>query len=346
MKNEQVEAYDNTRLSAFKRCPRYYYFRHNRHLILGGDRKAALVFGSSWHAAMDKVWGIAQSSLVRKSDILDVAEAGLEAFLTKWQEEGFPADGYDFLNDKDLAARNPGVAHEMLINYVSQRQSFFAGEHGTFKILEIEKPFAILIRKADPEKNTNDVYYIGRMDKVVEWAGRIWVFEHKTTSMYAKAGGIRQQYLDGFSPNAQVDGYAFGAFAEYGKKFKGVMIDVALVHKTVNDKFTMHPVVQRKEQLDAWLFDAQHWVNSIQYEQQFLQQKHNTLKDYEYLPAFPKNTNSCVDFGSLCAYSDLCKMVPNPARIDDVPQGYETDVWEPIDFLEFGDFNFSKKAVQ
>src|SRR5574337_197466 len=49
--------FDNTRISSFRSCQRSFYFRHVRHLS-GGGTSRALIFGSSWHNAMDVVWSM------------------------------------------------------------------------------------------------------------------------------------------------------------------------------------------------------------------------------------------------------------------------------------------------
>jgi hypothetical protein len=48
------------------------------------------------------------------------------------------------------------------------------------------------------------------------------------------------------------------------------------------------------------------------------------------MKAFPKNTESCVDFGSRCAYQDFCLAWANPLqRMDIVPGGYRQEFWDP-----------------
>jgi hypothetical protein len=52
---DETTCYDNTRIACFRRCNRMYYFRHVRDFLSETDKRA-LLFGSSWHAAMDVVW--------------------------------------------------------------------------------------------------------------------------------------------------------------------------------------------------------------------------------------------------------------------------------------------------
>jgi hypothetical protein len=53
--NQLDRLYDNTRISSFRNCARSFYYRHV--LDMSGDGTSrALLFGGSWHAAMDKIW--------------------------------------------------------------------------------------------------------------------------------------------------------------------------------------------------------------------------------------------------------------------------------------------------
>ena len=128
-----VSYYDNTRVSSAKNCLRQYYFRHIRDWVHEGN-SPALVFGLSWHEAMDVVWGAAHSTL---SDS-QIAAAAMDSFLKTWVAEGFPHWNDMTPEDEDrLAPRTPGVAAEMLSDYIAKRRPMIKAN---YKIVASNNP--------------------------------------------------------------------------------------------------------------------------------------------------------------------------------------------------------------
>ena len=313
--------FDNTRLSAHEVCPRKFYFRHRRH-IRPATLQIPLVFGLSWHAGMDTIWPGAQSDLTDS----ELADAAMIAFDRKWQECGLPSV-VDMAPEQvdEVGFRNPGTAFDMFYNYVEQRRDFI--RH--VEVEYVELPFAVPL---DP--NDKSLFYIGRMDKLIKWEGRKWSVEHKTTSEYKKDGGFRASFVEAFTPNSQIDGYDHGNHMLHGNEAKGVLIDGALVHKSVHDKFCFIPIERDILMLEAWLWEAQEKVKKIEADDDTLTLLREEGKDQDpILKAFPKRTSSCHIYNG-CEYRDICKMVVNPETVpDDNFKGYIVDPWEPFDLL-------------
>lgn len=308
---------DNTMISCFRICPRKYFFRHVKHWK-GEGTALPLSFGLSWHEAMDVVWGLTNKTDKTQKEVWNFA---MQAFLETWKSEGLPID----ILPADLERyknRHPGTAAEMLNNYISTRWTWLKG----MNVLEIEKPFAVSI-------GLEDITYIGRLDKVFETREGIFVGEHKTTSAYAIAGGFRQQYIESYSPNSQVDGYSHALHIEYGERAKGVIVDAALVHKTVHDKFLLIPVNRQLSMMDDWLSETRYWVRQIE---QHTQAFEDLLKqDTELMgPVFPKNTGACWDYQQECTYRDICRFSKQP-HLGEVPNGMIVEEWKPYEILGF-----------
>ena len=105
-----IRYFDNTRVSSYRSCPRKFYFRHVRHWRLQGVA-APLVFGSSWHSAMDIVWQLAKTS---KSNSEILVEA-MRAFWENWEKEGAPPKAsWSLETEEKFGARTPNNAAEML----------------------------------------------------------------------------------------------------------------------------------------------------------------------------------------------------------------------------------------
>ena len=324
---------DNARVKDHRTCNRYYYFRHKRHIV--PDKKAPpLIFGDCWHTSQDVVWPGAKVEPRLSDD--ELTELAYQAFLNRWMENGLPHPNQ---MDDDLidtfGTRVPNTAFFMLGNYIEKRRSFIEG----LELLEVEKPFAVPIYPNRP-----DILYVGRLDKVVRWEGRVWVIEHKSTAWGSKSG-FNSVYLDTFSPDSQIDGYMHAVRMLYGKEAKGILIDCALVHKTYHEHFTLIPIERSTPNLDAWLWELRHELELMEVnEDRLLNTDIHRADPSTFQTAYPKNTTACIQFMRPCPYLDICKTVSNPALMpDEPPKGFKESKWEPFDELKLSEIGVEKE---
>ena len=307
--------HDNTMISTYKECPRKYLLRH----VLGwtissdyyDDRKpAALVFGSSWHAGMDAIWGAGQNETNKNR-----VDAAMEEFRTQWEE-----DGYTFNlspeEAEDLGARTPGTAHEMFYSYVQQREGMLSRA----VVLGIEQPIAI------PFPELEDTWYVGKLDKVVEYNGT-HVLEHKTTTLYRIKGNFDQDYLESWNSASQVKGYQL-AGSLYYPKLQDVWVDCSLVHKKIHDAFKFVPVAHSWPLLQEWIVDTRRWILAI----------HQETDEYKAIGSlkkgtFRRNEDQCYGKYSKCPFLNICSTCPDPTQLDGPPPGYKLDRWAPFEVL-------------
>lgn len=265
-------------------------------------------------------------------DTMDIVKEGMKAFQAYWEENAISAELFESDNGGRPEIRNAQTAMEMLYNYVEERKGMLGSRD--FELLEIEKPFAVPL---DPDDQS--LIYIGRLDKVFRYQKRIYIGEHKTTSMYKREGPFQNAFVDSFSPNSQVDGYLYAAYHTYGKEFKAVWIDAALVHKDIHDGFRFIPVERQFSQIDTWLWEVRYWISQIEANKEVYRDISGTPgighNSNPYLPAFPKNTVSCTQYGG-CPYLDVCKMWSNPEEYDK-PTGFRVEKWEPFDELKLAE---------
>jgi len=302
--------YDNTKISAYKDCPRKYFLRHVMHWRSEGVA-TPLAFGGAWHAAMDVVWKLGNSTTPA-----DLQQMALAAFLDKWVEEGLP-----WPMDLDLNAvynpRTPTVAAEMLVNYIADRQRYLYES----EIIAIEQPFAV------PLPNVPKAWYVGRLDKTIQYAQQKLVIEHKTTAIYRKDSFFEAAWVDSWYVDSQVQGYEFGGSLYHGN-IDGVWIDAALVHKNVHNGFKFIPVKHSLNMVAEWLGDTENWVERI---------NRDTLLFEEFgdlgRGIFPKNTNSCFGKYGSCTYLDICRTTSMVSRDQEPPFGYVIEKWEPFETL-------------
>ena len=336
------EYYDNSRVSDFRDCARYFYFRHQKHWDGTGFSKAAF-FGHAWHAAMDVVWArFLHLGFEDDPQPLDEDSIIRDAFIAF--EEDWAGNGGTRMNDmspedaKLLSPHTPMVALEMLYEYIDAREKILTSPD--FELIAIEQPFAVPLH---PDDDT--LFYVGRIDKVFRWRGDVYAGEHKTTSAYRKAEvPFRSNFLDSFSPNSQIDGYLHALHMLYGDEAKAVWIDAALVHKERHDGFSWIQMERQLSQLDSWLYETKTWIDKMEVDKvELAHMREDYSPNDAYLGVFPKNTNSCMDYAG-CQYLELCKMIPNPEGRP-VPSGYTEKHWSPFDELELGKIGLKKDAA-
>lgn len=322
--NSSLRLYDNTRLSDFKRCPRFFYYRHVRAWIREGT-SAALIFGGAWHAAMEVVWPF----LIEGKSDAETLPASYEAFLKYWQDAGMPWP-LDYAQSEELTPRTPGNALEMLNAYIDARGASLRS--GELQLVSVERPFAVPLDPNDPT-----LFYVGKIDKVVRARAKHRGIEHKTTTAYSKAAKFRGSFVDSFSPNSQVDGYLFALHMMYPGSVDGVWVDAALVHKSETG-FKFIPIERKLDQLDTWLWETRSWIDQVEANKLRVAEQ---SPDARYMAAFPKNTNSCHDFNTSCMYIDMCKAWANPVGRE-IPQGFVEKVWDPLEHINAESLEFPK----
>jgi len=304
------KCYDNTRISGYKTCPRSYFIRHKLGWRPTGTG-IALIFGLSWHEAQDAIWGLKD-----KYRGADLAALGSAAFDLKWEELGMPVD-IPLEKETFYSPRTPSIAHEMLHSYCDVRGSILRDS----EVVAIEQPFAV------PIPNLPDHWYIGRLDKVIDYNGTRLVLEHKSTTAYATQGNFRPDYVDSWFMSAQVKGYQFGAGLYFGN-INAVWVDAALVHKKVHDAFKFIPVAHNFILLEEWLQNTVKWITEISAEEDLY------AKEGKLLPGmFKKNDESCFGKFGACSYIDICRTIADPSVLPEPPVGFVHEVWEPFSIL-------------
>lgn len=304
--------FDNTRLSAYKKCPRFYLIRH----VLGWRKEGnapALAFGGAWHEGMDVVWRHA-----REHSPEQLAEMAFQAFCIKFESEGFNIQ-LSIEDENLMQPRTPGNAHEMYFNYINARWSMLQEA----VLIAAEQPFAV------PMPELEDTWYIGRLDKVISYNDtRPVILEHKTTSYYSKATNFRSDYVDSWFASSQVKGYEFAGHLMY-EDISAVWVDAALVHKTVHDAFKFIPVAHSQPLLFEWADDTREWAIRVKAETESVHMFKKLLPG-----VFPRNEDSCFGKYGVCPFLDICRTVSDPTTLEEPPEGYIREVWEPFDVLE------------
>jgi hypothetical protein len=307
-KKEVSKIYDNSMLSGYKGCPRYYQLRYKKHWRSEGT-SMPLVFGLSWHAGQDAVWQYAR----KLSGQDELVQAAMASFLETWEAEGLSAD-LDMEQLERYAPRTPQVAQEMYAGYIETRWNMLMEA----QVLAIEQPFAV------PMPGREDTWYVGRLDKVVEFKGQKLVLEHKTTTAYKKDGGFQSSYVNSWNSDSQVKGYQFGG----GLYFPGlsqVWVDAALVHKKEHNHFRFIPIAHQINLIEEWIKDTGSWIERLEAD---------ARNNY-----FPKSEGNCFGKYGECSMLSICQTTPDHMLPEEAPAGYTMEEWKPFDILKLEKLN-------
>lgn len=150
---------------------------------------------------------------------------------------------------------------------------------------------------------TDDCYqshwFVGRTDAIVSWQGKIWLLEHKTTSLTTDGGTKAQpNFFARFELDFQPTGYCYGVGKQLGINVNGFILNAILKpRKNSKDPFAINfdrdIFVRTKEQLAV-------------YEREMIE----LANDYERAAIegrWYKNTHSCMNYNRKCDYLALCK---------------------------------------
>ena len=312
MFTKKSKYYDNSSISTYKECPRKYFLRH----VLGwtvdsGKESPAFVFGGAWHGGMDELYKLAVDDNTNQR-----LEAAITGFSQEWLTRGYSLD-LSIEDMEELNPRIPGVAAEMYENYIIERANLL----NNGQVISIEQPFAV------PIPGLDNVFYVGKLDKVVEWNG-IHILEHKTTTMYSIKQNFQPLYVESWGNSCQVKGYELIGQVMF-PGLQDVWVDAALVHKKIHNAFKFIPVSHGDYLLEDWLGDTTQWIVEIMQEGM----PFHVIGDLK--PGmYRKNEDSCFGKYGVCPFLNVCNTLANPNREQTPPLGYKKEFWEPFDVLK------------
>lgn len=271
--------FDYTVMSTYLTCPRKYNFRFNRGLV-GKSAMMAADFGSAIHKGLDEWY---------KTGVVDLA---VQVFRKEFKE--------DLERDNK---RTHKLGEWMLRNYAEKYQD------QPFKVLATEQEFTVEL------PNGNKL--IGRIDKIIEWGGVVWVMDHKTTSM------LGPTFMNMHTPNLQFSGYVYAAQQLGYTKCVGVLVDALLVAKGLLESST-------RAKLTPLLRDFAYRGEADMAEYlQVVEKLQSDITLSEINDKWQPNWESCSDYGE-CAYRRVCKE-PVELRERIIASDYRVDHWDPRD---------------
>lgn len=150
--------------------------------------------------------------------------------------------------------------------------------------------------------------YAGKIDRIIELNGLLYVEDHKTTSQ------MGPYFFKNFELSNQMMGYVWMAQMFTKKKVAGVRINAHAILKR-ESKFERQIISYSQSRLEDWAENYALWAKQLQaaHEAQF----------------FPRNYNACSGKYGMCQYANVCSMPPKH-RMAVLEQDYEEFAWNPL----------------
>jgi len=157
----------------------------------------------------------------------------------------------------------------------------------------------------------NDLIFSGHLDRLVDYAGKPYIQDQKTTG-----STITPRFFQGFNPDSQISGmYPFAGRAIFGLPIKGVMLDGAQIAVGFS-RFERGFIFVDDHQLDEWYDDT---MVTIERAREATKEQH-----------FPRNRSACHKFGS-CEFRNVCSKSPH-VREQFLKADFEQrPTWDPLE---------------
>lgn len=306
---------DNSTLEVFTTCPRQAQYYVCQKKEKAGDR-AALKFGGIVHK------------------ILEARYLGPGGFITPDTTQCMVACA-----EREFGSYTPPLEdfrnYGTALNLIEAYNTFYPSE--PFTVLKspegkpfIEVPFAcplgevevnslLTIRHPDgsiKQENVGTVRIMwqGRIDMIVEYEGRTYIFDHKTTSM------LGPTYFREFEMSSQFRGYTWAAQHLLNTPIAGAIINAIGVRRPTKSgkslEFERKTVTASPEVLAEWQLDTLHIITDFI---EMVRRQH-----------MPQHTRWCVGKYGLCQFFDVCTLPPDQRQMLLSTGEYKTVTWNPL----------------
>lgn len=286
-----IRTHDNTMFQWWNDCPRKYYFCSQL-----GLRKKTKAPALSWGGLMHD--GLAEWYKTRDPDkTLEVIDKHPD-----WQDEPDALDEEGVFLDEAPDFRTKARALQKMTEYML----FWKDDPG-WEILLTETPFEL----TEPD----GFRYGGKIDLIVEWNGKPWVVDHKTTTRFGSTQAQRNRFYQQFEQSPQMGGYTWAGSLLHGKPLAGVIINVICIHKNPKP-----PEIQMNRR--AIVFDEAKVAEWKQMRIEEYREISQALEEDNFRPRW----DNCVGKYGPCPFYNVCSL-PEASRKRVLDLDFEVHPW-------------------
>lgn len=292
-------AWDSTSIKLAETCLRKYYYkmivgwqpeRKSVHLLFGGWYATALesyykyvAEGMSQDEALAEVVGEALVETWEFPDCPDCTGGDLDHYCKTCGGDGKLVEGgTPWQSDHNTKTRENLI--RTIVWYIDQ---FGEDDSCSTVILSSGKPAAEHSFRLEAD---NGIILSGHLDRLVEYGGKVYIQDQKTTG-----STITARFFDQFNPDTQMSLYTFAGKSIFGLSIKGVMIDGAQIAVGFT-RFERGFTFRTDDQLDEWY---EHSMLTIERARQATRDNN-----------FPLNPSSCNNYGG-CEFRHICSKAPS-----------------------------------
>lgn len=294
--------WDSTSLDWLKTCPRKYKYS----MIDGWRAKAEspnLTFGILYHSSLEHY----------------------DRYRAEGQDHESALRGavlWALIESKDWKSDDTAKNRENLVRSVVWYLEEFKDNGVETVILANGKPAVELTFKMELDYGPRTEYsdgawsehrgnYIlsGHLDRIVKFAGDMYVSDRKTTKSTLGSSYFRQ-----YEPHNQMSPYTVASQVVFGTPVKGIIIDAAQIAVGFT-RFARGITLRTKSQLEEWLKDTEHWLRQAE--------------GYAVAGYWPQNDSACMKYGG-CPFMGICSRDPS-VREKFLESDFEKKHWNPAE---------------
>lgn len=292
LKRFEPVAIDSSALSAFKVCPRKYFYRY----VLGfteADTKIYFTFGTAYH----KYREVIEQHFAGGNDYIACHVAGITAANKIWGNTPDPQGG----NHRHLTSRRLSETLDYTFKHWKKEK-----EAKQIVVLHTEMAFNV-------EIEGTGIFTSGRCDQVIDFAGALWGRDFKTTK------DKWEYYQRNLSPSDQFTRYTYAESVLHGKPVKGQLVEVMFnapepvkggkaetYGPAIYAKFVHVPTTR----IDEWKNDQRYWDAA--------------LAGCREQDLYPMNETAC----KYCEFRQVCEEPTDTGKLIQLTRNYKHEVWD------------------
>jgi len=312
---------DNFALTMHQSCPLKFWYRMENGWQLR-RRSGALGFGAAFHA------GLAEWYRHEGDHVSQRLHLGIKAIEDNW-DSSVPVDDYRTLQKciqtfEEYASEYPNETFSVVgyperpmieqtftlalgtylpcrLSYPEDKRFEMTGRRECNGQTDIFTPMCSCGRLKEP------IEYGGIFDGVVEFGGKVYALEHKTTSQ------LGDYYFTQFKPNNQITGYIWAAGQLSGLDVAGAIVNAIGAYRVGKTKFKRQVTTRDKLDIEQWIVNVTASCEEI---------AHHRLTGI-----WPQRTIACTQYG-LCEFHQVDTLSDPMWRQKRLEQDYVREHWD------------------